>query len=90
MEQTEVHISSMVVLTRPENLQSVKADIERLPGVEVHGESETGKLVIVLESDRQTYITDVIETISHFENVLSAALVYHQIVPLDSQETDLL
>ncbi len=90
MEPTEVHISSMVVLTRPENLQVVKEYIERLPGVEIHGESETGKLVVVLESDRQTYITDVIETISNIEHVLSAVLVYHQIEPLDSQETDLL
>jgi nitrate reductase NapD len=90
VQPNEVHISSMVVLTRPESLQAVKEFVERLPGTEIHGECDTGKLVVVLESDRQTCITDVIETISKFEPVLSAALVYHQIEQLDSQETDLL
>ncbi len=80
----EVHISSMVVLANPNGLQSVKNDIENLHGVEIHGESESGKLVVVLESDSQTHTTDVIEKINNFDHVLSTSLVYHQIDQLDT------
>jgi nitrate reductase NapD len=80
----EVHISSMVVHASPDGLQSVKDNIEHLHGVEIHGESESGKLVVVLESDSQTHITDVIDKINNFKHVLSTALVYHQIEQLDT------
>lgn len=88
MNQQEVHISSMVVHTRPEYLASVKKHIENLPGAEIHGESDSGKLVVVLESQNQGYITDVIEEINDLEQVLGTALVYHQIEQLDSLGQD--
>ena len=88
MDQRELHISSMVVHARAEDLASVKQKIEQLPGAEVHAESDNGKLVVVLETERQGYITDIIETINNMEQVLNTALVYHQIEQLDSTETE--
>lgn len=73
----------MVVHASPDYLRGVKNNIECLPGTEIHGESENGKLVVVLESQTQTHITDVIEKINNLEHVLSVALVYHQIEPID-------
>ncbi len=84
----EVHISSMVVLASPDGLQSVKDNIGAIDGVEIHGESESGKLVVVLESDNQTHITDVIEKINNFRHVLSTSLVYHQIEQLGTQRNN--
>jgi len=88
MDQREVHISSMVVHARSEYLVEVKNKIEQLPGTEIHGESDNGKLVVVVETENQGYITDIIEKINNFEHVLSTALVYHQIEQLDSSEND--
>jgi len=88
MDQQEVHISSMVVHARPEYLADVKNNIEQLPGAEIHGESDNGKLVVVVETESQGYITDIIEKINNFEHVLNTALVYHQIEQLDSSEND--
>ena len=88
MEQTEIHISSMVVHAMPDYLLAVKRNIEELPGAEIHAESPNGKLVVVLESQTQTYITDVIEKIACLDHVLSTALVYHQIEPLADRVTD--
>ncbi len=88
MDQQELHISSMVVHARSEYLADVKKNIEQLPGAEIHGESDNGKLVVVLETLNQGYITDVIEKINNFEHVLNTALVYHQIEQLDSLEND--
>lgn len=83
MSQPEVHISSIVVHVSPDFLRGVKNNIEHLPGAEIYGESDSGKLVVVLESQNQTYITDVIDKINGFEHVLSVALVYHQIEHID-------
>lgn len=88
MDQRELHISSMVVHARAEDLASVKQKIEQLPGAEVHAESDNGKLVVVLETESQGYITDIIEKINNMEQVLNTALVYHQIEQLDSTETE--
>ncbi len=85
----EVHISSMVVHTIPEYQQTVKDHIEQLPGVEIHGESDCGKLIVVLESHNETHITEVMDEISHLGHVLSTALVYHQIEQLDSESESL-
>jgi nitrate reductase NapD len=80
----------MVVHARPEYLASVKQNIENLPGVEIHGESANGKLVVVLETQNQGFITDIIDKINNLEHVLNTALVYHQIEQLDSLENDTL
>lgn len=88
IEPGEVHISSMVVHASPAGLQSVKDNIARLPGAEVYAESERGKLVVVLESDSQSRITDVIEKINGLPNVLGTALVYHQIEPPETEGGD--
>ena len=84
MELAEVHISSMVVHARPEQLAAVKREIETVPGAEIHAESSSGKLVVVLESSEQAHITDTLEKISGLEHVLSTALVYHQIESLET------
>ena len=88
MEQSEVHISSMVVHAMPDYLLDVRKNIEELPGAEIHAESPDGKLVVVLESQTQTYITDVIEKIACLDHVLSTALVYHQIEQQADSATD--
>jgi nitrate reductase NapD len=88
MEQTEVHISSMVVHAMPDHLSDVITKIEKLPGAEIHAQSPNGKLVVVLESQTQTYITDVIEKIACLDHVLSTALVYHQIEQQPDRATE--
>ena len=88
MESGEVHISSMVVHASPDGLQSVKHKIEALPGVEIHGESANGKLVVVLESEHESHITDTIDEIRSLDHVLNTVLVYHQIEQSESTETE--
>ena len=83
MDAAEIHISSMVVHARPEHLSSVKQGIESLTGSEIYGESACGKLVVVLESHTQEHITESIDRIAALDNVLSTALVYHQIESIE-------
>ncbi len=83
MSLNEVHISSLVVHVLPQHLESIKAQIEEFENAEVFGSSPEGKMVVVLETENQGFITDTIDAINNLPNVLSTVLVYHQI------ETDL-
>lgn len=83
MSLNEVHISSLVVHVLPQHLESIKAQIEEFENTEVFGSSPEGKMVVVLETENQGFITDTIDAINNLPNVLSTVLVYHQI------ETDL-
>ena len=53
MALEEVHISSLVVHVKPESLSDVKAQILEMPNTEIHGESEEGKIIVVLETENQ-------------------------------------
>ncbi len=86
MEPAEVHISSMVVMTRPEQLELVKDQIAGFTGVEIYAESPEGKLVVVLESDDQHGITHTINQINDLDQVLNTSLVYHQIDSIQDNE----
>ncbi|CAM2994138.1 MULTISPECIES: chaperone NapD [Vibrio] len=83
MSLNEVHISSLVIHVLPQHLESIKAQIEEFENAEVYGDSPEGKIVVVLETENQGFITDTIDAINNLPNVLSTVLVYHQI------ETDL-
>lgn len=87
MSLNEVHISSLVVHCSAEHLAQVKAQIEQSPNAEIYADSPDGKIVVVLETENQGFITDTIETINNLPNVLSTALVYHQI-ETGLEETD--
>lgn len=83
MSLHEVHISSLIVHAVPEHLAVIKRQIESFAGAEIYGESAAGKLIVVIETQNQGYITDTIDAINQLEYVLNTALVFHQI------ETDL-
>ncbi|MEZ9189510.1 chaperone NapD [Vibrio sp. 10N.286.52.F8] len=88
MALNEVHISSLVVHVSPEHLNEIKAEIEQFDNAEIYGDSPEGKIIVVLETENQGFVTDTIESINNIKNVLGTALVYHQIeTGLD--ETDL-
>ncbi|ORT52569.1 nitrate reductase (plasmid) [Vibrio sp. qd031] len=75
----EVHISSLVVHAEPTHLEGVKAAILALPGSEIYGDDPHGKIVVVMTTENQGFITTTIDKISNLEHVLNVALVYHHI-----------
>ena len=79
MSLNEVHISSLVVHVSPEHLDEIKPQIEAFENAEIYGDSPEGKIIVVLETENQGFITDTIDAINNLPNVLSTVLVYHQI-----------
>ena len=74
----EFHVSSLVIFTRPNNIESVSGVLESLTGVEVHGANPEGKLVITLESEGRAQIVETVDKIEAITGVISTSLIYHQ------------
>ncbi len=72
-----MNICSLVVHARPERLGGVQTDLEAMPGVEIHGKSEDGKLVVTVEDEGESSASDSVMAIQHISGVLNAVLIYH-------------
>jgi len=78
-------ISSLVVKTRPASLEKVQASIESIPGVEVFGRNEDGRLVVVLDSIDSQQASNTISDIQNRADILSASLIYQYDDQFESQ-----
>lgn len=77
-DHTQVeNICGVLVQTWPEQRWSVKADLEALPGVEVHAASDDGKLVVTVEDAEGQWAGATISRFNEVKDVLSVALIYH-------------
>lgn len=72
-----MNICSLVVHARPERLGAVQTDLEAMPGVEIHGRSDDGKLVVTVEDEGPSLAADSILAIQDMSGVLNAVLIYH-------------
>ncbi len=69
-------IYSVVVHTRPENLQSVSDQLISIDGVEVHGANKAGKLVVSLEHADRGYCSATLMSFHNIPGVLNSSLIY--------------
>ncbi len=74
-----IHIASVIAHTRPEFSTATREWLNALPYVEVHAEGQ-GKLVVVLETENERKIHELLDGLSALPGALSAVLVYHEIV----------
>ncbi|WP_460451083.1 chaperone NapD [Alsobacter sp. SYSU BS001988] len=77
----ELHVSSLVVHVRPDRLDAVRVALAAMAGVEVHGGSAAGKLVVTLETLTEHDVVQSMGAIGELPGVLSTALVYHRFEP---------
>ena len=69
-------ISSLVVHVKGEKKDSVRAELDRLDGVEIHGASEDGRLVVTVDQLNDRDAADCFATIQDLDGVLNTSLVY--------------
>lgn len=73
-----MNLSGIYVVAKPEWLAGVVAELEALPGVEVHQVDEaTGRIVVVQEAADVQAEADGFERIQKLPHVLLAQMVYH-------------
>lgn len=72
-----MNICSCVVHTRPQHGPTVGAALAQLPGVELHGGSDAGKLVITVEDTDTTQAADTLSALHTISGVINTVLIYH-------------
>lgn len=82
--EAELHITSLVVHATPKRAPGIAAGLEALPGAQVHAVSDTGKLVVTLETDTTDAMLTQIGRIQRLPGVLSATVVYQCIDSLEA------
>lgn len=80
-----MNISGIVVHAHPDKIEMVRAQLEKISGVEVHAASAEGKMVVTIEKPSDREITDIFDEIGKTSGVLSTAMVYHHFEP-DTEE----
>ncbi len=86
--QGQIAISSLVVYTKPEQVQSMADKVAKFAGAEVYAVSEEGKIVVVLETYGKSYLLESVEGINNLKGVISTSLVYHQNENIQAQCED--
>ncbi len=72
-----LHVSGVLVRSRPERMSRTQAHLENVPGVSVYTATSDGHIVTVIERDSDAELTDAFQHIQNTAGVLSASLVYH-------------
>lgn len=72
-----MNISGVLVNALPANSESVKLNLEKIPGVEVHAISEEGRMVVTIEDHDSRAMADTALHLHDVPGVISAAMIYH-------------
>ena len=70
-------ISGLVLHVLPECVHSVSSEITGFPGVEVHAETDDGKLVVTIDCEKDSEATDTFVKFRDIDGVLSTSLIYN-------------
>jgi len=81
-----MNLSSLIVDTQPNQVDTVCAILRQWPGVEVQVATEQGKLIVTVETDFDEQTTDIFARINALDGVMAVAMVYHQYEPEPEQE----
>ncbi len=69
-------IFSLIVHSKPENIEFVSAQLCKMEGVEVHATDERGKLIVSLDHPKRAYCSDTIMSFHDIPGVLNSSLIY--------------
>ena len=69
-------ICSLVVQAKPQQLETVKQSLNSMDGVEIHAQSEHGKLVLTIDHPSRGYCSEVMTNMTRIDGVMSTSLVY--------------
>jgi nitrate reductase NapD len=78
----EHHISSLVVLHRPDAVDVLKAFVELRDTLDIAIQGEC-RCVMVCETDNQRAVMDHIEAMEALPGIINVSLIYHHVEPHD-------
>ena len=68
-------IASAIIHAIPGRRDEVRAQLERMPGVEIHAETADGRFIVTAEDTAGVNAADTVVQLHRLEGVLSAAMV---------------
>jgi periplasmic nitrate reductase NapD len=71
-----INICGVLLHVMPAHIANVRRQIELDPGVEVHAETDDGRLVVTVEKDQQADTGDTLNRFQTMEHVVCASVVY--------------
>ena len=78
---SEYHVASFIVRCHARHLPEVTAQIQQMPGTEVHGQDAKGRVIVTIEGANHGAIADQTEQVRLIPNVVDVAAVYHEYAP---------
>ena len=73
---SEYNLCGVLIHARHEQMSAVRKQLEKQQGVEVHAESDNGRLVVTVEDESRKQVAERIMRFHELEGVLSAAMIY--------------
>lgn len=80
------HITSFVILCRPQMRHRARDAIAELPGVEIYHCGDDGKIVAVAEGGNEFHIGDALVRMQNAPGVVAANMAYHGIDESDGAD----
>ncbi|MCP3687872.1 MAG: chaperone NapD [Gammaproteobacteria bacterium] len=72
-----MNICGILVHAHPDGFDAVKKRLLSVKGVEVHGMSDEGRVVVTLEEENEDTMAESLLTVQRLEGVISASMIYH-------------
>jgi len=69
-------VASLVVRTRPERVVALRAEIDALPGAEVHAVQPEGRLIVTVDDSDGASPAENIVNVHNLGGVIGVSLVY--------------
>jgi nitrate reductase NapD len=73
-----MNISGVLVRAFPARISPISDILRELPGVEVHGNNDDGRIVVTVEQDDANKMSDLLSHMQTLPGVLAASMIYHQ------------
>ena len=83
-----ISVCGVLVYVHPDKREEVEANMLEIEGLEIHGASEEGKLVVTVETDSYKKTGDAITRLQHISGILSLSMIYQHAESIDETENE--
>ena len=84
--QNVISVCGVMVFVLPEKREEVEARMYEIPGLEIHGGSDEGKLVVTIETDSYKKTGDAVTRLQSVEGILSISMIYQHAEAVDNDD----
>lgn len=79
-----MNIAGILVYSKPEFIEQVRNNLEGFSEITVHSVTDSGQLIITVETDTDSQLTQRINEMEYISGVTCALVIYHH---FESKET---